>query len=293
MKTLAATVLCGLLAVVSLGCAATKPEPNGVNEHRSAAGKVEVLTPFKADPAFLVHFTRENPDQWGTQRNLVTGPGTPDISLRLTHRATGAEIDFMLVPPARPADVAAGIRAKMGGGFTPTSPVTTNASGERSGFTAEGMKNGVRVLSRVEVVRLRAMTDASLLIAAEWPASAPATVRGEIEAMLASITAIPTGPPDARAELAMCLTKKGYRYYGASWCGFCKAQEEMFGPGLSRLRHVDCSPPGAEGARIPECADVKITSYPTWILPDGSKLTGVQSLQSLAEASGCPYAPKK
>jgi hypothetical protein len=295
MKPSVMNVLSSLLvAVIVTGCAAAKnPLPAaGPATAKEASADADVLTPFMVDPAFVVRYAPPPSADWSRQRNLSTPPGVPDISLRLTHRATGAEIDFMFVNNFRPADFAAHLRGKLPEGATATSGVIVTHSGNRAGFTAKGVRDGKEVLSRTEVIRQPAMTNAALLVAAEWPPSADAMMRDAFAKVVDSVQATAIGPSDPRVDLAMCLTQKGYRYYGASWCGYCDMQEKSFGPGYSRLRAVDCSPPDSQG-KMPECVAEEITTFPTWILPDGSKMTGLQSLETLAEKSGCPYAAPK
>lgn len=295
MKTLTVVTLVGLFVpVVTLSCVTNKAvapasPPASVGEE----AKVVTLTPFMADPAFVVRFSLPRPGEWAEQRHLQTPPGKPDVTLRLRHRPTGGEIDFMVVPPIRPSDVADQLSAKLGQGFKKDGTVDTVPSGDRSSFSAKGERGGVAMVVRVVIFRQKAMTDATLVAAAEWPASVDAKMRPLMDAVATSVSSTAIGPDDPRVGLAMCLNEKGYRYYGASWCGYCHQQEEAFGPGLSRLRHVDCSPPSVKGARIPECADAKIATYPTWISPDGTKVEGVRDLADLAKDSGCPYAPKQ
>ncbi len=292
MKTLTVAILLGLSAsVLSFGCAAGKAA--SPSSPASDVARAVTFAPYMNDPAFLVRFSLPRPDEWSEQWNLKTPPGNPDVTLRIQHRPTGGEIDFMVIPPIRPSDVAAQLSAKLGQGFAKDGPVDNAPTGDRSAFSARGMRAGKAIVTRVVIFRQKAMTDTTLIVAAEWPVTADATMRPHADAVVASVVSVPVGPDDPRVTLAMCLNEKGYRYYGASWCGFCQQQEEAFGPGLSRLRHVDCSPPSVEGARIPECAEAKIASYPTWIRPDGSRAEGVRDLADLAKDSGCPYAPKQ
>lgn len=87
-------------------------------------------------------------------------------------------------------------------------------------------------------------------------------------------------------SLAGCLGAKGVRYYSASWCGQCRRQEALFGPDAGRLPAIECAARGGGQTKVCERADVQ--AYPTWEFADGSRARGVQSLQRLAERSGCP-----
>jgi large repetitive protein len=87
-------------------------------------------------------------------------------------------------------------------------------------------------------------------------------------------------------DLAKCLTEKGTVFYGAFWCPHCSDQKEKFGSAMKHVQYVECSLPDRSGStRI--CIDENIESYPTWEFPDGSRKTGVLSLEELASRSGC------
>ena len=95
-----------------------------------------------------------------------------------------------------------------------------------------------------------------------------------------------TGP---NVPLAQCLKEKGVVFYGAFWCPHCKKQKEEFGAAVPALPYVECSTPDGNG-QTPICTAKGIKSYPTWRFPDGSELTGEQSLAILAEKSNCTQA---
>ena len=102
-----------------------------------------------------------------------------------------------------------------------------------------------------------------------------------------------TGTPQTGAvasgehlPLAQCLKDKGVVFYGAFWCSHCKAQKAEFGDAVPALPYVECSTPDGKGLTA-ICVQKAIQSYPTWIFPDGSRLTGEQSLEALAAKSGC------
>lgn len=97
--------------------------------------------------------------------------------------------------------------------------------------------------------------------------------------------------PDPRTPLAQCLTQKGVKFYGAYWCPHCAAQKKAFGKAFSDVTYVECAVPGSPNTQTQECKDQDITGYPTWIFPDGSRVSGEQSLEDLAEKSGCEYTP--
>lgn len=88
-------------------------------------------------------------------------------------------------------------------------------------------------------------------------------------------------------NLAKCLTEKGVKFYGASWCGHCKNQKEMFGQAAEFLPYIECSTPDGND-QTAVCKENNITGYPTWVFADGTKESGELSLQKLSEKTGCP-----
>jgi len=87
--------------------------------------------------------------------------------------------------------------------------------------------------------------------------------------------------------LAQCLTDKGFKLYGASWCSHCQEQKEMFGEAAALLPYVECSTPDGN-SQTEACDAAGIELYPTWGFSDGKLAPGVMTLQDLAKTSGCP-----
>jgi thiol-disulfide isomerase/thioredoxin len=85
---------------------------------------------------------------------------------------------------------------------------------------------------------------------------------------------------------ANCLKSKGVIFYGAYWCPHCQATKRMFGNSAKLLPYVECSLPN-QGGQNQTCNDKGITGYPTWVFPDGSRLSGEHTLQELADKSSC------
>ncbi len=80
--------------------------------------------------------------------------------------------------------------------------------------------------------------------------------------------------------LALCLSSRGALLFGADWCPACRHQDELFGSAASYLEHIDCDEnPSA-------CADAGVRSIPAWEI-EGRLHSGVQSLDKLAQMSGC------
>ena len=87
-------------------------------------------------------------------------------------------------------------------------------------------------------------------------------------------------------NLAKCLTEKGFKFYGASWCGWCQKQKELFGEAAQYLPYVECIDQ-TTNQLTSECQEAGIEAFPTWELPDGEKPPGFKPLGKLAELSGC------
>ena len=93
---------------------------------------------------------------------------------------------------------------------------------------------------------------------------------------------ISNSPIDAFAQ---CLGDAGAKFYGTFWCSHCKSQKELF-KNSKTLPYVECSTPNGQ-SQTKVCADVGVTSYPTWILADGTRLEGEQTFETLAEKTNC------
>jgi hypothetical protein len=99
---------------------------------------------------------------------------------------------------------------------------------------------------------------------------------------------IKTPPKPGKLDaFAQCINDAGAKYFGAFWCPNCKNQEALFGRSSRLLPRIECSTPDGKG-QLPICTEAKIEGYPTWEFTDGTKVTGVQSLEALAEKTLCP-----
>lgn len=93
------------------------------------------------------------------------------------------------------------------------------------------------------------------------------------------------GAPGSEA-LAKCLATRGVSMYGAYWCAHCQDQKELFGSAFRHVPYVECARHGSR-EQDPICAQRGITAYPTWVFADGSRWSGVLSLEDLGRKSGC------
>lgn len=89
-----------------------------------------------------------------------------------------------------------------------------------------------------------------------------------------------TGPHELD-EFAKCITQAGAGMYGTDWCPHCQEQKRMFGRAFQHVVFINCD------QNPTACQNQQVTGYPTWIFQDGERLSGVQSLYSLAEQTGC------
>jgi hypothetical protein len=107
-------------------------------------------------------------------------------------------------------------------------------------------------------------------------------------ALLAIYIYIQSIPPPAGMydTFAKCIANTGTKFYGAFWCPHCQNQKREFGSSADFLPYVECSLPDESG-QTQICIDKGVKSYPTWVFPDGSQLTGEVSLATLSEKTGC------
>ena len=96
--------------------------------------------------------------------------------------------------------------------------------------------------------------------------------------------------PDPGA-LADHLSQTKVTYYGSWRCPACQYQGRLFGEAAVRLPYVECGKPKELPIQAAACKQAEIQAYPTWILPNGERLVGVQSLESLQIWSGMRQNP--
>ncbi|ESA37586.1 vitamin k epoxide reductase [Leptolyngbya sp. Heron Island J] len=97
--------------------------------------------------------------------------------------------------------------------------------------------------------------------------------------------AVETTSGDSEIALAKHLTAIGAKKYGAWWCPHCHAQQTLFGKqAMEHIDYIECDEEGID-PQPNACRTAGVQSYPTWEV-NGQVYAGVQSLQSLATASG-------
>lgn len=94
---------------------------------------------------------------------------------------------------------------------------------------------------------------------------------------------------------AQCITENHLVMYGSESCSFCAKQRKVFGSSFQYVEEIECSREFAN-SQTDRCIARGIEYTPTWILEDenGEDVfrfgAGVQPLEDLAEASGCPLS---
>ncbi len=86
---------------------------------------------------------------------------------------------------------------------------------------------------------------------------------------------------------AQCLTKKNAIMYGSFLCPHCDDQKKMFGESFKYIHYVECSQMGLP-QDVNACRLAQIRYTPTWVIDNGERLVGVQSLKQLSDKTGCP-----
>ena len=96
-----------------------------------------------------------------------------------------------------------------------------------------------------------------------------------------NITDTPTAPD--LVAFAKALDEAGAIMYGAAWCPHCTAQKELFQDGQEFVPFVEVTNPDRTPNQI--AIDNNIDTFPTWVFADGSRLSGLQTLEDLANAA--------
>lgn len=74
--------------------------------------------------------------------------------------------------------------------------------------------------------------------------------------------------------------------YGTFWSDTVEKQKSIFGKAFKNVNYVECDQ-REDAAKVEECFEKKITTFPTWEIPGSGFMPGVQSLEVLSYASGC------
>lgn len=87
-------------------------------------------------------------------------------------------------------------------------------------------------------------------------------------------------------DFAKCLDDSGTKMYGAYWCPHCSNQKELFGASAKHIPYVECDPRGNNADKA-ACDAAGVQGFPTWVFPDGTRISGETSLRQLSISSGC------
>jgi hypothetical protein len=88
-------------------------------------------------------------------------------------------------------------------------------------------------------------------------------------------------------NFARCVAAKKATMYGAFWCENCKKQKELFGSSFAYINYQECAIVGAPREQTPQCKQMLILKYPTWVFSDNGRLEGLQPLETLSARTGC------
>ena len=89
------------------------------------------------------------------------------------------------------------------------------------------------------------------------------------------------------------LNTIGAVFYGSWSCPACFFQKNLFGQQASTiLNYVECGKPKQLPEQSAACVKAEIQAYPTWILEDGQRREGVQSIEELAIWTKMPASPE-
>ena len=87
-------------------------------------------------------------------------------------------------------------------------------------------------------------------------------------------------------SLVSHLNRVGIKFFGTHWCPACKQQKLLFGLEAARLPYIECDKPKDRPDDLAACRTANIRSIPTWLHPNGRRLEGLQSLETLVRWSG-------
>ncbi len=93
---------------------------------------------------------------------------------------------------------------------------------------------------------------------------------------------------EAKIKLAQCLSLEA-TFFGAYWCPACIKQEKVLGLdawNVFKKNYVECSDRSSPEERQ-RCNKEEFETFPFWKFKNGKRINGYQTLEQLAELSGC------
>ena len=86
------------------------------------------------------------------------------------------------------------------------------------------------------------------------------------------------------------LTQKGVQFFGANWCPACTAQKELFQDGANFLPFIEVT---GDNRQLNEIGiEEEIEEFPTWDFPNGTRRTGVLTLNEIADLAEIENIPQ-
>ncbi len=83
---------------------------------------------------------------------------------------------------------------------------------------------------------------------------------------------------------AKALSAAGVKFFGADWCPICNQQKALFEDGARFLPFIEVTNPDRTLNEVGIANG--ISTFPTWEFPDGSRATGLLSLNEISQRSG-------
>ena len=88
-------------------------------------------------------------------------------------------------------------------------------------------------------------------------------------------------------QLVDHLRSIGARFYGSWTCPACFRQMNLFGKQAgTSVPYIECRKPKQLPDQAAACDAAQIRAYPTWVLPDGRRREGLQTLEALSSWTG-------
>ena len=88
-------------------------------------------------------------------------------------------------------------------------------------------------------------------------------------------------------NLSEHLSRIGAHFYGACSCPACVRQMKLLGKqAAAPVPYVGCRMPEQRPKEAAACREAEVRAYPIWLLSDGQRREGVQSINELSRWSG-------
>ena len=142
------------------------------------------------------------------------------------------------------------------------------------------IKSKWKYIYYVAVILLIIIMASGLLVYNQTPSSVINSESNNVTSQTASPSTL--GPYD---NFAKCIKNSGAKLYSAFWCEFCAKQKELFGSSAQYLPYIECS--NSDKTPNDFCLAQKVYGYPIWDFADGTRATGLQTLDQLSAKTGC------